>query len=113
MAYDWQPVYHDPPSNQWFGFQAWSMERVAEYYQVTGDADAKAILDKWVSWALANTTVDPSTGSMQIPSTLKWTGQPDANWSSSSGMPPANPTCTSPFRTTPTTSAWPPRTPRP
>ncbi|WP_240808525.1 glycoside hydrolase family 48 protein [Actinomadura geliboluensis] len=90
MAYDWQPVYHDPPSNQWFGFQAWSMERVAEYYQVTGDANAKAILDKWVSWALSQTTVDPSTGSIKIPSTLKWTGQPDANWSSASGMPPAN-----------------------
>ncbi|MEU8345516.1 glycoside hydrolase family 48 protein [Spirillospora sp. NPDC048832] len=90
MPYDWQPVYHDPPSNQWFGFQAWSMERVAEYYQVTGDANAEAILDKWVSWALSNTTVDPSTGSIQIPSTLTWTGQPDANWSSSSGMPPAN-----------------------
>lgn len=90
MAYDWQPVYHDPPSNQWFGFQAWSMERVAEYYQVTGDADAKAILDKWVSWALSETTVDPSTGAIQIPSTLKWTGQPDENWSSATGMPPAN-----------------------
>ncbi|MFF4234703.1 glycoside hydrolase family 48 protein [Actinomadura geliboluensis] len=90
MAYDWQPVYHDPPSNQWFGFQAWSMERVAEYYQVTGDANAKAILDKWVSWALSQTTVDPSTGSIKIPSTLKWTGQPDANWSSATGMPPAN-----------------------
>ncbi|WP_433469275.1 glycoside hydrolase family 48 protein [Spirillospora sp. CA-128828] len=90
MAYDWQPVYHDPPSNQWFGFQAWSMERVAEYYQVTGDASAKAILDKWVSWALSQTTADPSTGSIKIPSTLKWTGQPDANWSSSSGMPSAN-----------------------
>lgn len=90
MAYDWQPVYHDPPSNQWFGFQAWSMERVAEYYQVSGDADAKAILDRWVSWALSETTVDPSTGSIQIPSTLTWTGQPDANWSSSTGMPPAN-----------------------
>jgi hypothetical protein len=90
MAYDWQPVYHDPPSNQWFGFQAWSMERVAEYYQVTGDASAKAILDKWVSWALSQTTVDPSTGGIKIPSTLKWTGQPDANWSGSTGMPPAN-----------------------
>ena len=32
MAYDWQPVWHDPPSNRWFGFQCWSMERVAEYY---------------------------------------------------------------------------------
>jgi hypothetical protein len=41
MFYDEQPVYHDPPSNQWFGFQAWSMERVAEYYYLTGDAKAK------------------------------------------------------------------------
>ncbi|MGI5202020.1 glycoside hydrolase family 48 protein [Spirillospora sp. CA-108201] len=90
MAYDWQPVYHDPPSNQWFGFQAWSMERVAEYYQVTGDASAKAILDKWVSWALSQTTVAPSTGGIKIPSTLKWTGQPDANWAAATGMPPAN-----------------------
>lgn len=90
MAYDWQPVYHDPPSNQWFGFQAWSMERVAEYYQVTGDASAKAILDRWVSWALSQTTVAPSTGGIKIPSTLKWTGQPDANWSAATGMPPAN-----------------------
>ncbi|MBO2448843.1 cellulose binding domain-containing protein [Actinomadura barringtoniae] len=90
MAYDWQPVYHDPPSNQWFGFQAWSMERVAEYYQVTGNADAKAILDKWVAWALAQTTADPSTGTIKIPSTLTWTGQPDADWSAASGMPAAN-----------------------
>ncbi|MEU9886639.1 glycoside hydrolase family 48 protein [Sphaerisporangium sp. NPDC051011] len=76
MAYDWQPVYHDPPSNQWFGFQAWSMERVAEYYYATGNATAKSILDKWVAWAMANTTVN-ANGTFQIPSTLRWTGQPN------------------------------------
>ncbi|MDQ7905301.1 glycoside hydrolase family 48 protein [Phytohabitans sp. ZYX-F-186] len=80
MTYDWQPVYHDPPSNQWFGFQAWSMERVAEYYHETGNARAKALLDKWVDWALANTTVNGTT--YQVPSTLQWTGQPGGNWSS-------------------------------
>ncbi|GAA2154876.1 glycoside hydrolase family 48 protein [Actinomadura napierensis] len=90
MAYDWQPVYHDPPSNQWFGFQAWSMERVAEYYQQTGNADAKALLAKWAAWAMSQTTVDPSTGSIKIPSTLTWTGQPDADWSGATGMPSAN-----------------------
>nr|WP_260615602.1 glycoside hydrolase family 48 protein [Microbispora sp. KK1-11] len=88
MAYDWQPVYHDPPSNQWFGFQAWSMERVAEYYYATGNADAKSVLDKWVTWALSGTTVN-SDGTFQIPSTLRWTGQPDASFSGP-GMPPAN-----------------------
>ncbi|MFF8473944.1 glycoside hydrolase family 48 protein [Streptomyces sp. NPDC015414] len=82
MYYDWQPVYHDPPSNQWFGFQAWSMERVAEYYQQTGDAKAKAVLDKWVRWALSKTTVNPD-GTYRIPSTLQWTGQPDT-WNASS-----------------------------
>lgn len=82
MYYDQQPVYHDPPSNQWFGFQAWSMERVAEYYQQTGNASAKAILDKWVSWALSKTTINPD-GTYQIPSTLQWSGAPDT-WNASS-----------------------------
>ncbi|KPI11447.1 glycoside hydrolase family 48 [Actinobacteria bacterium OK074] len=82
MYYDPQPVYHDPPSNQWFGFQAWSMERVAEYYQQTGNASAKAVLDKWVDWALSKTTVNPD-GTYLIPSTLQWSGQPDT-WNASS-----------------------------
>ncbi|MFC4535965.1 glycoside hydrolase family 48 protein [Sphaerisporangium dianthi] len=81
MAYDWQPVYHDPPSNQWFGFQAWSLERVAELYYASGNTAAKAILDKWVAWAMANTTIN-ADGTYQIPSTLKWTGQPDT-WNAS------------------------------
>lgn len=81
MAYDVKPVYHDPPSNQWFGFQAWNMQRVAEYYYVSGDAMAKALLDKWVRWASANTTVG-SGGAYQVPNTLSWSGQPD-NWSGS------------------------------
>ncbi|WP_344888785.1 glycoside hydrolase family 48 protein [Nonomuraea antimicrobica] len=90
MTYDWQPVYHDPPSNQWFGFQAWTMERVAELYYATGNADAKALLDKWVTWALDNTTIG-SDGSYQIPSTLRWTGQPAGDFNATTGMPPANP----------------------
>ncbi|ASW55814.1 glycoside hydrolase family 48 protein [Plantactinospora sp. KBS50] len=81
LAYDWQPVYHDPPSNQWFGFQAWSMERVAEYYHESGDTRAKAVLDKWVAWAIANTTTG-ANGAYQIPSTLAWSGQPGGNWTS-------------------------------
>lgn len=82
MYYDPAPVYHDPPSNQWFGMQAWSMERVAEYYQQTGDATAKTVLDKWVTWAMSKTTVNPD-GTYLIPSTLTWSGQPDT-WNASS-----------------------------
>ncbi|MET7523115.1 glycoside hydrolase family 48 protein [Streptomyces sp900116325] len=76
MAYDWQPVYHDPPSNNWFGFQAWGMERVAAYYYVTGNATAEAVLSRWVAWASGKTTVG-ADGSYRFPSTLNWTGEPD------------------------------------
>ncbi|WP_084315871.1 glycoside hydrolase family 48 protein [Actinospica robiniae] len=81
MAYDWEPVYHDPPSNNWFGMQAWGVERLAEYYYVTGNATAKKILDKWMAWAASETTVTATNFS--IPSTLGWSGQPDT-WNPSS-----------------------------
>jgi hypothetical protein len=90
LAYDVAPVYHDPPSNQWFGFQAWSMHRVAEYYNVTGDARAKAILDKWVAWAMANTTLG-SGSTFSIPSDMTWSGAPSASFNSATGTPAANP----------------------
>jgi hypothetical protein len=47
-----------------------------------GDAKAKTILDKWVAWAVANTTLGTG-GAYQIPSTLSWTGQPAASYSGS------------------------------
>ncbi|MBR7837403.1 fibronectin type III domain-containing protein [Actinospica durhamensis] len=81
MAYDWEPVYHDPPSNNWFGMQAWAMERLAEYYYVTGNATAEAVLTKWMAWAASETTV--TSTNFQIPSTLGWSGQPDT-WNPSS-----------------------------
>ncbi len=76
MFYDEQPVYHDPASNTWFGFQAWSMQRVAEYYYASGDARAKALLDKWVPWATANTRLN-ADGTYSVPNTLAWSGKPD------------------------------------
>ncbi|MBO4208299.1 glycoside hydrolase family 48 protein [Micromonospora echinofusca] len=86
MFYDEKPVYHDPPSNQWFGMQVWSMHRIAELYQQTGNAKAKALLDKWVPWAIANTTI--GTGKdFQVPSELTWTGKPET-WNPTS--PAAN-----------------------
>ncbi|MFG2106523.1 glycoside hydrolase family 48 protein [Micromonospora chersina] len=86
MFYDVDPVYNDPPSNQWFGMQAWSMQRIAELYLQTGNAKAKALLDKWVPWAIANTTVGAN---WSIPSDMKWTGQP-ANWNPTSPQPNTN-----------------------
>lgn len=81
LSYVEAPVYADPPSNRWFGMQTWSLERLAEYYYLTGDTKAKAVLDKWVPWALANTTIGTTTFS--IPSDLAWSGKPDT-WNASS-----------------------------
>ncbi|MCP2242649.1 glycoside hydrolase family 48 protein [Lentzea aerocolonigenes] len=88
MFYDAHPVWRDPPSNRWFGFQVWQMERTAALYQKTGDPRAKKILDKWVPWALANTTVGAG-GAFQIPNDLEWTGAPD-NWNPASPGANAN-----------------------
>ncbi|GAB3933728.1 glycoside hydrolase family 48 protein [Kribbella albertanoniae] len=86
MYYDAHPVWRDPPSNRWFGFQVWQMERTASLYQMTGDPRAKKILDKWVPWAIANTTVG-ANGAFQIPNDMAWTGAPDT-WNA--GSPGAN-----------------------
>jgi hypothetical protein len=94
MYYDFEPVYHNPPSNQWFGYQTWPMERVAEYYYVTGNAQAGAILSKWVTWAESVATFNTSTGAICLPGTLSWSGQPAENFTtgtSSTAQPPANP----------------------
>ena len=93
MYYTSDPEYENPPSNQWFGYQTWPMERVAEYYYVTGNAQAGAILSKWVSWAESVATFNTTTGAICLPNTLTWTGQPSENWTtgtSSSSAPPAN-----------------------
>jgi hypothetical protein len=84
MFYDFEPEYHNPPSNQWFGYQTWPMERVAEYYFVSGDPTAKSILDKWVAWAEKVTSVDTTAGTISLPGTLTWSGQPNT-------FNPANP----------------------
>ena len=93
MYYTPAPEYNNPPSNQWFGYQTWPMERVAEYYYDTGNAQAAAILKKWISWAESVTTVNTSTGTICLPGTLTWSGQPSESWTtgtSGSTQPPAN-----------------------
>ncbi|HYN93492.1 MAG TPA: glycoside hydrolase family 48 protein [Pilimelia sp.] len=86
MFYTEHPVYADPGSNGWFGMQVWSLQRVAELYYVTGNARAKAILDKWVPWAIANTDIGTG-GAYAIPSDLSWSGAP-TTWNPTS--PAAN-----------------------
>ncbi len=76
MAYDENPVYEDPGSGTWFGWQAWSMERVAEYYYITNDAMAKNLMDKWADWVKSEVRLI-GTDDFEIPATLAWTGEPD------------------------------------
>ena len=77
MQYDYAPVYRDPDSNQWFGMQCWSMQRMCEVYYETGDELAKQICDKWVEWAESECSADVKYGTWQVPSTLGWSGSPD------------------------------------
>ncbi|MCM2681399.1 glycoside hydrolase family 48 protein [Echinimonas agarilytica] len=77
MVYDEDPVYHDPGSGTWFGWQAWSMERVAEYYYVTGNTTAEDIMDKWIGWVMANIHLLPN-GEVEVPVGLSWSGLPEA-----------------------------------
>jgi hypothetical protein len=79
MWFQTNPVYLDPGSNTWFGFQVWSMERVAEYYEETGNDRAKMILDKWIPWAMGGVQL-PGDGTFKVPSTLTLSGQPSTNW---------------------------------
>ncbi|GAA3522168.1 hypothetical protein GCM10022393_40880 [Aquimarina addita] len=76
MAYDTDPVYHDPGSGTWFGWQAWSMERVAEYYYITNDPMAKNLMDKWTTWVESEVQL-VGEDDFLIPATLEWTGEPD------------------------------------
>jgi uncharacterized membrane protein len=75
MAYDWEPVYHNPPSNQWFGMQVWSMERLAEYYYISGDSKAAIVLNSWIPWVEKVTTVN-SNGTFTLPGSLCWDNSP-------------------------------------
>ena len=77
MGYEANPVYADPGSNTWFGFQAWSMQRVAEYYYKTNDSRAKSLLDKWVTW-VKSVVVLNNDGTFSIPNKIDWSGQPDS-----------------------------------
>lgn len=86
MGYIENPVYADPGSNTWFGFQAWSMQRVAEYYYKTDDPRAKALLEKWVGWVKTVIKLNED-GTFAIPNKIDWSGQPDTWTGTYTGNP--------------------------
>jgi hypothetical protein len=78
LTYDEAPVYSDPASNSWFGWQAWSMQRMGEIFYITGDARVEKVMDRWFAWVKPNVKLYDD-GTFEIPSEIGWTGQPD-NW---------------------------------
>jgi len=80
MWYDWQPVYHDPPSNNWTGMQGWGMERVCSLYYLSGNEKAGTVCQNWAKWVKDTTRV--SGGEVIHATNLAWEGNPD-EWNSS------------------------------
>eukprot|EP00833_Pecoramyces_ruminatium_P010796 jgi/Orpsp1_1/1184828/evm.model.c7180000091150.1 len=80
MYYDWQPVYHDPPSNNWTGMQGWGMERVCSLYYLSGNEKAGKVCQEWAKWV--KETVRVSGGEIVHATNLAWSGNPD-EWKSS------------------------------
>jgi hypothetical protein len=78
LSYVEAPVYSDPGSNTWFGWQAWSMQRMGEIFYITGDSRVEKVMDRWFSWVKQSVKLN-SDGTFAVPSEIGWTGQPD-NW---------------------------------
>lgn len=74
LQYMPHPSFLDPPSNNWGGWQYFLMDRVAEYYYVTGDERAYKILDKWMKWMVPN--IKFVYDYIFIPTELRWSGAP-------------------------------------
>lgn len=77
------PSWYNPPSNNWTGFQAWGLERLASVYRL---ASAKSdefnvriayrigvILDKFMPWLFNNCTYDAEELIISYPINTRWT----------------------------------------
>lgn len=73
LSFDPHPVFRDPPSNEWFGWQAWSMDRLAQYLHTSGDVRARPIVEKWAAWVKRVVRLTPE--GYAIPATLAWSGR--------------------------------------
>lgn len=83
LYYNFSPSWFNPPSNNWIGFQAWSLDRVAAVYvhaAMKSDEDNNSIafrcgviLDKFISWWMAVCTLDLSANTMNYPINTRWT----------------------------------------
>jgi hypothetical protein len=68
------PVFLDPPSGEWFGWQAWAADRLAQYHLASGDARARPLLERWAAWAKRVVVLKPD-GAYALPGRLVWAGR--------------------------------------
>lgn len=83
MNYTYSPSWHNPPSNNWTGYQAWGMGKISALYvalcQKTDSVSVSyvtkcgVILDLWVQWFVNSCSTNTLTGVMSYPSDLRWT----------------------------------------
>lgn len=95
MDYVYSPVWGDPPSNNWVGFQAWGQNRTADLFLEVSDKTStlanairpnlEIILDRLVGWFIANST--STTTSFTIPSNLNWVETSAGNGTSVASVP--------------------------
>ncbi|MED5545702.1 MAG: glycoside hydrolase family 48 protein [Pseudomonadota bacterium] len=81
MYYVYAPVWHDPPSNDWVGFQSWGQARTADLFLEVSDkttelandvrGNCEIILDRLVNWFLAEIQL-AEDGSFTVPGNLDW-----------------------------------------
>lgn len=101
MDYVYSPVWGDPPSNNWVGFQAWGQNRTADLFLEVSDKSSslatairpnlEIILDRLVGWfldySLTATAALGSTTSFRIPATLNWVESSAGDGTSVSSTP--------------------------
>lgn len=75
LDFEPHPVFRDPPSNEWFGWQAWSVDRLAQFHLLSGDARARGLLERWVAWVKRVVALRPD-GGYELPAQLLWSGRP-------------------------------------
>ena len=83
LYYNHSPSWFNPPSNNWIGFQAWSLDRVAAVYvhaAMKSDEDNKSIafrcgviLDKFIAWLMDVTQIDLAANTLEYPINTRWT----------------------------------------
>lgn len=81
LYYNYSPSWHNPPSNNWSGYQVWGLERVAHLYALVAGsalqadkdiaANCAVILDRWMNWAWQHFLID-NAGVITMPIGLKW-----------------------------------------